>query len=158
MTSTSLTACSSPTEWKSVGGVVLTPSVACRASKPFSGHTPLWTVLFGDVAVVNSDLECSFHRTAQVDALAAPYMGIGSLFLDVRDVFPPNHPRQARAVSRRAAPRRRGADSMIRLLERGIPMAVLRQFTSVFTMTGKNMGAKPSAIREIGELQASAPS
>jgi len=46
---------------------------------------------------------------------------------------------------------------MLRLLKHRIPMAVLRQFTSVFTMTGENMSAKPNAIRERLELQASAP-
>jgi hypothetical protein len=49
------------------------------------------------------------------------------------------------------------ADWVVRLLKRGVAMAALRQFTSVFAMTGENMSARPNAIRERGELQASAP-
>lgn len=43
------------------------------------------------------------------------------------------------------------------LLQRGTPMAVLRQFTSAFTMTGANMSARPNARREARELFNTAP-
>ena len=36
-------------------------------------------------------------------------------------------------------------------------MAVLRQFTSVFGMTGENMSAKPNALRERKALRDTAP-
>ncbi|EEF57252.1 glycosyltransferase family 2 protein [Pedosphaera parvula] len=46
---------------------------------------------------------------------------------------------------------------MLRLLRRGTPMAVIPQFTSIFTMTGANMSARPNARREAVELFNSAP-
>jgi glycosyltransferase involved in cell wall biosynthesis len=49
------------------------------------------------------------------------------------------------------------AEWMVRLLRRGTPMAVLRQFTSVFTSTGENMSVRPNARREALELRRSAP-
>ena len=46
---------------------------------------------------------------------------------------------------------------MLRLLRRRTRMAVLRRFTSAFTMTGANMSAGANARREAGELAQSAP-
>jgi glycosyltransferase involved in cell wall biosynthesis len=46
---------------------------------------------------------------------------------------------------------------MLRLLRRGTRMAVIPRFTSVFTMTGANMSARPNARREARELYMSAP-
>ena len=46
---------------------------------------------------------------------------------------------------------------MLRLLRRRTPMAVLRQFTSAFTMTGANLGQGEAARRESRELARSAP-
>lgn len=43
------------------------------------------------------------------------------------------------------------------LLQRRTPMAVLRRFTSVFTMTGANMSARPNARQEARELFNTAP-
>jgi len=46
---------------------------------------------------------------------------------------------------------------VLRLLQRRVPMAVLRRFTSAFAMTGANMSARPNARREAQELFDSAP-
>ena len=46
---------------------------------------------------------------------------------------------------------------MVRLLQRGVKMASLGVFTSVFTQTGENMSAGPNARREAHELFQSAP-
>jgi glycosyltransferase involved in cell wall biosynthesis len=46
---------------------------------------------------------------------------------------------------------------MVRLLKRGVRMATLGQFTSVFTQTGKNMSAGANARREARELRLTAP-
>ena len=46
---------------------------------------------------------------------------------------------------------------MLGLLERGTPMAVLRRFTSVFTVTGANMGTSEAGDKERKELYNSAP-
>lgn len=49
------------------------------------------------------------------------------------------------------------ADWVIRSVEQGVPMALLPEFTSVFTDTGENMNLKPNAVREKKELYNSAP-
>ena len=46
---------------------------------------------------------------------------------------------------------------MVRLLQRGVRMAALGQFTSAFTRTGANMSAGPNARRENLALCQSAP-
>jgi len=46
---------------------------------------------------------------------------------------------------------------MVRLLKRGTRMAVMRRFTSVFTMTGANMSTGENARREARELASTAP-
>lgn len=46
---------------------------------------------------------------------------------------------------------------MLRVLQRGTRMAVLRRFTSAFTMTGANMSRGDNARREARELRATAP-
>src|SRR5262249_43483704 len=46
---------------------------------------------------------------------------------------------------------------MLRLLKRGVSMAVLGKFTSIFTQTGVNMSAAPNARRENLALRRSAP-
>jgi glycosyltransferase involved in cell wall biosynthesis len=121
----------------------------------FRAH-PAVDVLFGDVVVVNADLDYFFHRKVQVPfrhhirVSHLPTLTCATFFrrtiLDEHGLF---FDSRLRDVG--------DAEWMLRLLEHGTPMAVLRQFTSVFTMTGKNMGAKPNAVREIRELQASAP-
>jgi hypothetical protein len=49
------------------------------------------------------------------------------------------------------------ADWMVRLLQRRVPMAVLRRFTSAFTLTGGNLGASAEGQREAAALARSAP-
>ena len=121
----------------------------------FTTHSDV-DVLFGDFVVVNADLNYMFHRKVQVPlkhhtwvshlpaATCATFfrrtvLTKHGLFFDAR----------LRDVG--------DAEWMLRLLKHRIPMAVLRQFTSVFTITGENMSAKPNAIRETQELHASAP-
>jgi glycosyltransferase involved in cell wall biosynthesis len=113
-------------------------------------------VLFGDVVVVNANFEYFFHRKMLVPLRHHTWVSHLSTLtcatffrrsiLDDYDVF---FDARLRDVG--------DAEWMVRLLEHRPGMAVLRQFTSVFTMTGDNMGAKPNAIREIRELRASAP-
>lgn len=113
-------------------------------------------VLFGDVVVVDSDLNYLFHRKVLVPlkhhtwVSHLPALTCATFFrrtiLDEYGLFFDDRLRDVG-----------DAEWMVRLLKHDIPMAVLRQFTSVFTMTGANMSAKPNAIRERRELQASAP-
>jgi glycosyltransferase involved in cell wall biosynthesis len=113
-------------------------------------------VVFGDSIVVDAELKYLFHRKVQVPlkhhtwVAHLPALTCATFFrrsiIDEHGLF---FDARLRDVG--------DAEWMVRLLRRHIPMAVLRQFTSVFTMTGANMSAKPNAIRERRELQASAP-
>jgi len=49
------------------------------------------------------------------------------------------------------------ADWVLRLIERRVPMGILRKFTSVFTETGVNMNLLPNAQREKKEFVGAAP-
>ena len=46
---------------------------------------------------------------------------------------------------------------VLRMLEKGVRVAVLRRYTSAFTRTGQNMNFRPNAIREKAALRAAAP-
>jgi glycosyltransferase involved in cell wall biosynthesis len=54
---------------------------------------------------------------------------------------------------------RAGGDGewMVRLLRAGVRMAALRQFTSIFTMTGANLGQQPLSLAEWRRLRDTAP-
>jgi len=113
-------------------------------------------VLVGDVVVVDSDVRYMFHRKVLVPRKHHTWVShLSSLtcatffrrtILDKHDLFFDDRLRDVG-----------DAEWMVRLLKHDIPMAALRQFTSVFAMTGENMSAKPNALRERRELQASAP-
>jgi len=121
----------------------------------FRAH-PSVDVLFGDVVVVDADLKYLVHRKVQVPLRHHTWVShLATLtcatffrrtILDEHGLF---FDARLRDVG--------DAEWMIRLLGRGIPMAVLREFTSVFMLTGDNMSRKPNAIRETRELHASAP-
>ena len=121
----------------------------------FQSHADV-DVLFGDVVVVNANLEYLFHRKVQVPlkhhiwVSHLPALTCATFFrrtlLDRHGLF---FDTRFRDVG--------DAEWVLRLLQHQIPMAVVRQFTSVFTMTGENMSTKPNAMRERRELAASAP-
>ena len=46
---------------------------------------------------------------------------------------------------------------MVRLLNHGVKMAALEEFTSIFTQTGSNIGATPAALKENRDLRGTAP-
>jgi glycosyltransferase involved in cell wall biosynthesis len=127
-----------------------------QAVDSFFAHHPEIDVLFGDVVVVDSDLRYLLHRKVQVPmkyhtwVSHLPVLTCATFFrrtiLDDQQLF---FDRRLRDVG--------DAEWMVRLLQSRLRMAVLRQFTSVFTITGENMMAKPNAVRERKELEGSAP-
>ena len=131
------------------------PGCLQRVDTFFREHRDV-DVVFGDFVVVDSALNYLFHRKVQVPlkhhtwVSHLPAFTCGMFFrrtvLSEHGVF---FDTRLRDVG--------DADWVLRLLQRRIPMGVLRTFTSVFTMTGENMSAKPNAIRERRELEASAP-
>jgi glycosyltransferase involved in cell wall biosynthesis len=131
------------------------PGCLQRVDAFFSAH-PDVDVVFGDFIVVDSALNYMFHRKVQVPLKHHTWVSHLPAFtcaIFFRRTVLSEHGLFFDARLRDVG----DAEWMVRLLARRIPMAVLRAFTSVFTMTGENMSAKPNAIRERRALQASAP-
>ncbi|MDB6066954.1 MAG: hypothetical protein JWR26_3162 [Pedosphaera sp.] len=127
-----------------------------KAVADFFEHHPHIDVLFADIVVVDGDGKYLFHRKVQTPRLFhtmvdhLPTLTCATFFrrkliADDGLFFNP----KLRDVG--------DGEWMVRLLKRHTPMAVLRRFTSTFTMTGNNMSARPNAARERAELFNSAP-
>jgi glycosyltransferase involved in cell wall biosynthesis len=128
---------------------------ALPAALQFFERHPEIDMVFGDVVVVDGGGDYLFHRKVLkplkyhtwVSHLSTLSCGIffRRKLVDEGFLFDPK--------LRDAG----DAEWMVRLLRRGTSMAVLRQFTSVFTSTGENMSVRPNARREALELRRSAP-
>ena len=129
---------------------------ALKSVEEFFQRNPGVEVVFGDIVVVDDKGDYLFHRKVQVPmkhhtwvshlpTLTCATFFRRKLVVDEGILFDPN----LRDVG--------DGEWMLRLLKRGTRMAVMRQFTSVFTMTGANMSARPNAQRERLALFNSAP-
>ncbi len=131
------------------------PGALRRAAGFFDRH-PGVDVLFGDVVVVDQSGDYLWHRKMQVPLKYHTWTcHLSTLscatFFRRRVVFDHNcffNP-QLRDVG--------DGEWMLRLLNRGVPMATLGEFTSAFTQTGANMSTAPNARREARALTRSAP-
>ena len=129
---------------------------ALKSVTAFFERQPGLDVLFGDVIMVEPQGGYLFHRKMQTPLKYHTWTCHLStltcaMFFRRRVVFDYNEFFDTRW--------RDSGDSewMLRLLKRGVKMAALGQFTSVFTRTGGNMSAAPNAIRENRELRRTAP-
>jgi glycosyltransferase involved in cell wall biosynthesis len=126
------------------------------AVREFFVNHPDVDVVFGDFVVVDAKGEYLFHRKVQVPlkfhlwVSHLPAFSCGMFFRrklvhDEGIYFNPTL--------------RAGGDGdwVLRLLQRGTRMTVLRRFTSVFTMLGTNLGGGTTAERENAALRATAP-
>lgn len=126
-----------------------------RVSAFFEAH-PEVDMAFGDVVVVDAGGEYRCHRKVQAPLLCHTWVcHLSTLtcatFFRRRILeggkfwFDPTY--------------RCGGDGewMVRLLRAGVRMAPLRQFTSVFAVTGANLGRTPRAAEEWRRLRATAP-
>jgi glycosyltransferase involved in cell wall biosynthesis len=129
---------------------------ALSAVSDFFERRPEVEMVFGDFVVVNPEGEYLFHRkvltprthhtwVAHLQTFTCATFFRRSLIHEQGLLFDPRY----RDVG--------DGEWMLRLLRRGTRMAVLRRFTSVFTMTGANMSAGANARREARELAQSAP-
>jgi glycosyltransferase involved in cell wall biosynthesis len=131
------------------------PAALKRVVAYFEQH-PAVDVLFGDVIMPDSRGEYLFHRkmqtplkyhtwTCHLSTLSCATFFRRRVVYDYDFWFDPV--------------RRDGGDGewMVRLLQRGVRMAALGEFTSVFTQTGANMSAGANARRENLQLRHSAP-
>jgi glycosyltransferase involved in cell wall biosynthesis len=121
----------------------------------FRAH-PGVDVVFGDFIVVNGACEYMFHRKVQTPMKYHTWVShlptlTCAMFFRRRiiDEYGEFFDTRFRDVG--------DAEWVLRLLRRGVRMGVMRQFTSVFAMTGENMSSKPNAVRERKALQDSAP-
>ncbi len=129
---------------------------ALGAVTDFFEHHPEIDVVFGDFVVVDERGRYLFHRKVQtplkyhtwvahLPAFSCATFFRRKLISEHGFFFDP----KLRDVG--------DGEWVLRLLRKRVPMAVLRRFTSVFTMTGANMSARPNARREARELFDSAP-
>jgi glycosyltransferase involved in cell wall biosynthesis len=129
---------------------------ALAAVKNFFEQNPRVDVLFADFVVLDGEGNYLFHRKVQrplkhhVWVSHLPTFTCATFFrrkliFEQGQFFDP----KLRDVG--------DGKWVLGLLQRGTPMAVLRRFTSTFTMTGANMSARPNARREARELFSTAP-
>lgn len=131
------------------------PGALAVVARFFEAH-PTVDVVFGDVIVVDADGRYLCHRrmvTPKLYHTWVCHLATLSCATFIRRrvvaeyglVFDPQW--------------RAGADGfwMVELLKRGLKMATLHTFTSVFTWTGANMSSSPQAVYEAECLRRSAP-
>ena len=122
----------------------------------FTAHAEV-DVVFADAIVVDSDGRYICHRPALVPTRYHSMVTQNLAILTCATFI------RRRALEREGLyfdPRWRAVGDaawVVRLLDRKIAMATLRQFVSVFTDTGENLSLKPSALRERLEMIHSAP-
>jgi glycosyltransferase involved in cell wall biosynthesis len=131
------------------------PGALAAVEKFFQTHPDI-EVVFADFVVVDARGNYLFHRKVQTPRLYHTWVAHlqvftcatffrRSLIADEKLLFNPN----LRVVG--------DADWMVRLLQRGTKMGVLRHFTSAFTLTGANLGTTPEGLRESQVMFNSAP-
>lgn len=129
---------------------------ALLAVAGFFEQHPEIDVLFGDVVMIDTEGRYLYHRkmqtplkyhtwTSHLSTLSCGMFFRRRVVFDYGLLFDP----RLRDVG--------DGEWIVRLLKRGVRMAVLGQYTSAFTCTGVNMSAGPNARREARELFHSAP-
>lgn len=131
------------------------PGALTSVSDFFDRH-PLVEVVFGDFVVVDAAGDYLFHRKVQTPSLYHTWVSHLPVFTCAtffrRGII------HEQGIFFDPALRDVGdGEWMLRLLQRRTRMAVLRRYTSVFTMTGANMSAGANARREAQNLARTAP-
>lgn len=129
---------------------------ALKLASEFFEHHPEVDMVFGDVVMVNPDGQYLSHRRMQTPLKYHTWtchlstLSCGTFFrrrvVFDNDIWFDTRWRDAG-----------DGEWMLRLLKRGVSMAGLGKFTSIFTQTGVNMSAAPNARRENLALRCSAP-
>ena len=131
------------------------PGALSAVEKFFEQH-PSVDVVFGDVILTDAEGHYLSHRKMQTPLLYHTW--VCQLSTLSCGMFFRSHLVREKNILFNPALRDAGdADWILRLLREGTRMAVLRQFTSVFTCTGANLSAGANATRERRELAQSAP-
>lgn len=131
------------------------PGALAAVSEFFDRH-PDVEVVFGDFVVVDREGGYLFHRKVQTPLKYHTWVSHLQTFTCA--TFFRRNVIHDHGVLFDPAYRDVGdGEWMLRLLKRRTRMAVLRRFTSAFTMTGANMSAGANARREAAQLRQSAP-
>jgi glycosyltransferase involved in cell wall biosynthesis len=131
------------------------PGALSAVSDFFDGH-PEVEVVFGDFVVVDREGDYMFHRKVQTPLKHHTWVSHLTTFTCA--TFFRRSLIHGQELFFDPAFRTSGdGEWMLRLLQRGTRMAVLRRFTSVFTMTGANLGAGETAGLEAQKLAQTAP-
>ncbi len=129
---------------------------ALAAVREFFQHHPKVEVLFADFVVVDARGEYLFHRKVQVPL--RHHLWVSHLPAFSCGMFFRRHLIHEENLYFDARLRVVGdGDWVLRLLHRGTRMAVLRRFTSVFTLREANLGLGEQALGEARALNATAP-
>jgi glycosyltransferase involved in cell wall biosynthesis len=131
------------------------PGALAAVARFFEAH-PEVDLVFGDAVVVNAAGDYLFHRKVVPPRLAHTatcHLGVLTcatffrrrLIEEADGFFDPSY----RAVG--------DAEWMVRQIRRGVRMATLGGFTSVFTLTGENLSLNPRAREEGARLAATVP-
>jgi glycosyltransferase involved in cell wall biosynthesis len=131
------------------------PGALAAVSRFFEAH-PEVDLVFGDAVVVNAAGDYLFHRkvvrprlahtaTCHLGVLTCATFFRRRLIADADGFFDPSY----RAVG--------DAEWIVRQIRRGVRMATLGAFTSVFTLTGENLSLNPRAREEGTRLAATVP-
>jgi glycosyltransferase involved in cell wall biosynthesis len=129
---------------------------ALSAVSDFFERRPEVEVVFGDFVVVDRDGGYLFHRKVQTPL--KHHLWVSHLPTFTCATFFRRSLIHERKLFFDPAFRDVGdGEWMLRSLQLGTQMAVMRRFTSAFTMTGANMSSGPNARREAGELAKTAP-
>ncbi len=129
---------------------------ALPAVQAFFDAHPGVDVVFADFVVVDAAGNYLFHRKVQTPLLHHTWVSHLATFTCAtffRRRLIADHGLFFNPQLRVAG----DAEWMVRLLQRRTPMAVLRQFTSAFTLTGANLGATPANRLEARAIAATAP-
>ncbi len=131
------------------------PGTLSKVLQFFDQH-PGVDVVFGDVVIVDDKGDYLYHRKMQVPLLYHTWtchlstLSCGTFFRRrVVTEYNMLFDSKLRDVG--------DGKWMVGLLQRGVKMATLGEFTSAFTMTGANMSVGPNARREARELYLTAP-
>ncbi|MFM1767972.1 MAG: hypothetical protein RJA22_501 [Verrucomicrobiota bacterium] len=132
------------------------PGALARVERFFAEH-PAVEVVFADVIVVGPDGGYVCDRRASLPTRWHSLVSGNLAILTAATFF------RRSLLDRHGLffddTRRTLADALwvLELLDRGVPMAVLPEFTTVFTDTGANLGLSPVAQREREDLMGRAP-
>lgn len=129
---------------------------ALPAVRDYFARYPQIDIVFADFVVVDARGEYLFHRKVQVPlkyhlwVSHLPAFSCAMFFrrklIHQEGIF---FDSSLRVVG--------DGEWILRLLKRGTRMAIMRRFTSVFTLRGANLGIGENALREAQALNASAP-